>query len=350
MALIAREIDTRHKQVPKTISSIFFGGGTPSLLASEDILSLLRHLSNLGFRIEKNAEITIEVNPGSLEEGKFLEFQDCGINRYSLGVQTFDSVLLKKLGREHTSQHALNDIKCFAKHCLNYSLDLLYSLPDQNLNRFRSDLIQIEQIKPPHLSTYSLNLPKQHSLQTGRAEEAEQIEMYHAIKETCARTGLNHYEISNFARPGFESAHNLCYWQDRPYWGIGLSSHSYFHQTKWGKRFWNPASLGQYRKSLDFDLDSLPKQQVEELQMHQALTDFCHTSLRLREGLIYDAVQSKFGDSIVPLIKRRVDRLVENQLLEKIENRINLTDQGILLSNLVFRELTFNAEDLTLDF
>lgn len=174
----------------------------------------------------------------------------------------------------------------------------------------------------------------------GRAPEDEQVEMFQLIESRLQTIGLEKYEISNFAKPGFESKHNLVYWNDQNYWGIGVSAHSYDRNAgPFGERFWNTKDIFQYgRQSASANL---PSEQNERLLQHEAMTDFCHMFLRTRTGLERAAARNKFGDAEGGLICSEIENLLAEGLLEEFQSRVRLTPQGELISNQVFERLTF---------
>jgi oxygen-independent coproporphyrinogen-3 oxidase len=175
----------------------------------------------------------------------------------------------------------------------------------------------------------------------GQPKEEEQVEMFSLIWSFLESENYINYEISNFSKVGFESQHNLLYWSDDPYWGVGLSSHSYFKNEGWGKRFWNPKNIDRYVDWVQSGLD-LPQDHFEELQLNQSLSDFCHTSLRTKKGLDLVKLEAKYGATAQKLIKSSLQKLENEGLLERANESVcRLTRKGILLSNKVFEDLTF---------
>ena len=297
-------------------------------------------------------EVTIEINPATISAAKLDVYQRAGINRYSVGAQTFDDDLLKMCGRRHSADDTRATLRLLGERDLNYSFDLLFALPGQTEDGLQKDLDEVSLFAPPHLSAYCLTVPESHPMARGRAPEEDQVRMFDRIERHLAGIDLQKYEISNFARPGFESRHNSTYWADRNYWGIGLSSHSYdrgFGTA--GLRFWNPKSLAQYERQVDLAgadfARLLPADQSEALEPHEALTDFCHMFLRTSAGLRVDALRDKFGDRAFTLTRRRLDALVARDLLKFDQSTWRLTARGELISNSVFEDLTFLAGTLT---
>lgn len=369
ISLLHKEIETLAPLwAPQKLKSIYFGGGTPSLLPAEEIISVINAIEKHGFAISPETEVTIEINPATVSEEKLKAYIQAGANRFSVGAQTFNDALLKSVKREHNSAQTRETLDLLKKYKLNYSFDLLFALPNQSLEILKNDLQHVVDYLPPHISPYCLTVPEGHPLSKLRLHEDLQVEMFGLIAETLTRAGYEQYEISNFAQPGFESKHNSLYWDDDEYWGIGLSSHSYSKHGGFGSRFWNPPAISEYEKLLQ-KLNSkplqrfshLPKTHFENLERHQSLTDFCHTSLRKKEGLSIAKLQSKYGTAIADQVRAQAETLVQQGLLEPIEttktaNSVGnadeamawrLSKQGILISNVVFEKMAFLSEDLS---
>jgi oxygen-independent coproporphyrinogen-3 oxidase len=345
---------------PRKLDTVYFGGGTPSLVPAEHIVALLSSLTRHGFTLDASTEITIEINPATIDPRKMEMYLNAGVNRFSVGAQTFDDALLKSVHREHTAAQTRETLRLLKSYGVNFSLDLLFALPGQKMQVLQDDLTQILDIHPPHISPYCLTVPEGHVLSTGRPLEDEQIEMFELIRTRLVGAGYKRYEISNFAKPGFESRHNSLYWSDDDYWGIGLGAHSYIKKGSWGMRFWNPNPISIYEQQIKKFAGqqlaaietNLPTSQHEWLEKHQALTDFCHISLRRSEGLSQTQVQKKFGSSVAQHLSGPLAHLVEQGLLSVQPQAQDksltwcLTEQGLLLSNQVFGQLTFLAGEL----
>lgn len=350
--LVQLEIQQRSASVPyKKIDSIYFGGGTPSLMPPKDIVSLISEFAKQGFYFSSNSEITIEINPGTLSESDLNFYLENGVNRFSVGAQTFKESLLKSCRREHGVAETYDTLNLLKKYDVNFTMDILYSLPGQTLDDLKADLDLAMTFNPKHISSYNLNVPKGHPMQKGRPNEVIQEHMFTTLEDHLKQYDFNRYEISNFAKAGFESKHNLIYWSDQPYWGLGLSSHSYFHSGDWGQRFWNPPNLKRYQEQVtNFTstfLLEMPAAQIETLQLHEAMTDYCHISLRKKQGLLKSQLKSKFPDSAQQLITRRLKDLEKIHWIKESDDSWSLTQKGQLLSNKVFFELTFTCSDLT---
>ena len=373
ISLLIQEIKAKSPAITKRkLNTIYFGGGTPSLLEPSLILSVIDALANEGFiRGESQTssdgfktEVTIEIDPATVDERKLDLYLDMGVTRFSVGAQTFNERLLKIAGRKHSSQDTVNLLTLLKDRGVNYSFDLLFALPTQTLEELRADIATALAFAPSHISAYCLTVPESHPMAKNRAPDEEQTEMFALIESALAAKNLARYEISNFAKPGFESQHNQLYWTDQAYWGLGVSSHSYFppkfqntldKSAPWGTRFWNATTLLQYEKDIakwaelsSWDLlRDTPEDRIEILELHQSLTDFCHTSLRLKRGLSENALRLKFGTPILNRTREELDKLIANNLVQKTADGWTMTDQGRLLANLVFEKLTFLPRELT---
>lgn len=353
--LVEHEIRQRAQFFPPApLHSLYFGGGTPSLVDSEFLRKVVVVLQQEGFELNSNSECTIEINPATVSEKKLNDYLDFGINRFSVGAQTFKDSLLKSVHREHNAQDTLNTLALLRKYNLNFTFDILFGLPGQSPTDLKQDLEIAVQQGAKHISPYCLTVPEGHPLAKIRPPEDEQIEMFELIHNTLLGNGFEQYEISNYARAGFESRHNLLYWQDQPYWGIGLSSHSYSSEGDWGLRFWNPNNIKEYEKqivaaentSFKSPRQALSENQFELLERHQALTDFCHTSLRIHAGLDLEQVRFKFGIEIEAQVRAICQKLVQKDVLEGFQYGFRLSRQGQFISNQVFERLTFFSDDI----
>lgn len=302
--LVKREIPLRkhyfgfNNETVKNLSTLYFGGGTPSLIDSQLIVDLITELNKHGFVTRPDTEITLEINPATVDERKLEHYLSAGVNRFSVGAQTFHDRLLKMVKREHNSKQTLQTLDLLKKYKLNFSFDLLFALPTQTLEELKSDVDTAVEIGSKHISPYCLTVPESHPLSKNRPLDDEQLEMFNIIHQRLTAKNFNRYEISNYSLPGYESRHNQLYWQDQPYWGLGLSAHSYSKTTKYGHRFWNPNNINIYETQIQQNLSELSAEQIEILNQHQALTDFCHTSLRIAEGISLSQLTEKFDSKI----------------------------------------------------
>lgn len=349
LTLLLREIENRHHVFSdRTLRSIYFGGGTPSLVPAEHIVAIIEALAKSGFIIQSQTEITIEINPATIDVKKLAIYLQAGVNRFSVGAQTFNDTLLKKCGRRHSSDDTRLTLKLLDQAMINYSFDLLFALPGQSLADLKVDLREVAHFRPRHLSAYCLTIPDGHPLSFNRPPEDEQIDMFHFIEDELNGLGLSKYEISNFAQPGFESVHNLSYWSNIPYWGIGLSAHSYDPDQGNGVRYWNPSTFHEYAKQTELRAEEslfkiLPSSQYERLNEFEALTDYCHMFLRTQRGLNKKDLKEQFPRHNQLAISKLDTMLRVGEWLDFSDDVYRLTKQGYMLCNMVLRELTFSA-------
>ena len=328
----------------RCLKSVYFGGGTPSLLSARQLDQIINTLCR-SFTLDQDAEITIEVNPGTLCVEKLKDFLQMGVNRFSLGVQTFNEPLLKLCKREHGAKETRALLKLFSSLGLNFSCDLLFALPRQKLLLVKNDLKEILKYSPPHISTYGLNVAKSHIFNRQAPPEALQVQMIEWIESTLANSGYFQYEISNFCKKSFESRHNQAYWTDQEFWGIGLSSHSYLKDPPFGVRFWNPKNFKVYKTQLkktcpqSLPCSRLPEQQVEQLTFNTAFYDFCHTALRTKEGLSQLKTKIKFGPGALRLAQSCLSPWIKKGFVIQNDKKWFLNEKGRRLSNQVFSSL-----------
>lgn len=349
---LEEEIRQRADFYPQgNLDTLYFGGGTPSLLEPKLLEKVITALSREGFSTTSSTEITLEINPGTMNPQKLEDYLAIGFNRFSVGCQTFDEALLKRLGREHAAHDTRQTLRLLQERNLNFSVDLLFALPGQSLELLQKDVLEILSFNPPHISPYCLTLPDAHSLNVQRPSDDDQVAMFELIHKNLISAQYQRYEISNYCLAGQESRHNNLYWMDEAYWGIGLSAHSYMPSPDWGTRFWNPRAIEAYKKMIEGSKgqsfkrpqEGLSTELFETLKLNESLTDFFHTSLRRADGVDLGKVQAKFGSTAAPQYIDAITRLVARGLImPKNESCYSLTDEGIVLSNEVFRELTFS--------
>lgn len=335
----------------RMLDTIYFGGGTPSLVPAEYIVATIAEVEKLGLQKKKNCEITIEINPATIDKKKMDLYLRSGVNRFSVGAQTFDDHLLKLVHREHNAQQTMETLDLLKSYGVNYSFDVLFALPQQTLDGLKKDLDVVARYMPPHVSPYCLTVPENHVLAPKMPHEDRQVEMFEFISSRLVELGYSRYEISNFCLPGFESRHNGLYWSDDEYLGLGLSSHSYLRQEKWGVRFWNPRSINDYALLIEKQVHGLNERSYflehsEVLEVHQSLTDFCHISLRTLKGLSSSKLQEKFGAALAKTVHQQLEELATRGWVAATAEGWALTNDGVLLSNQVFAALTFLKGEL----
>ena len=357
--LVKKEILLRHDLFSKfksmPLKTIYFGGGTPSLISAHLIVELIAELSKFGYQTGPQTEITIEINPATIDERKLEIYLKAGVNRFSVGAQTFSDRLLKMVHREHNAQQTRDTLALLRKYNLNFSFDLLFALPTQTLDELRNDVEIAVDLGAKHISPYCLTVPEGHPLSKNRPLEDEQVEMFEIIHTQLVQKNFERYEISNYSLSGFESAHNLLYWTDQSYWGLGLSAHSYMKTTgdekNWGARFWNASNFDLYSNDISEHclatvVSELKPNLREDLQFHQSLTDYCHTALRLSKGLQLQSVKEKFGTAAELQVSEIAKPMVTHNVITSADGAFRLTDKGVLVSNQIFEKFTFLAGDV----
>lgn len=340
----------------KNISTIFFGGGTPSYINSEYIEELL-NLAKTKFNLLPNAEITLETNPNDVTISKLNDYLEFGINRLSLGIQTMDNDLLKTLGRRHNAEEAKNAvILAYQAGFTNISVDLMYGLPKQSTNSLSKTLTEILALNPTHISAYALTFEKGTEFfslkQQGILKSASDNmyeKMHEIINQTITSSNYERYEISNWAKPNHESKHNLNYWKRGNYLGIGPGAHSLIESY----RFWNVRSLKHFfqkesqwkplNKSYKLLNNTFLKtintiDSFEFLSKELQLKETIILGLRLTEGLNISEVENIFNINFNTLFEKQIRYLKQHGLISISNNKLKLTDRGIFLSNQVFVE------------
>lgn len=302
------------------LKTIYFGGGTPSFIDSKYIKLVLDGLRYV------NAEVTIEVNPGTVTKEKLKDYFDAGINRLSIGLQATQNDILKDIGRVHTLEEFE---KCYmlAREVgfKNISVDLMFGLPNQTVENVKESLEYIMRINPEHVSCYSLILHSETNKKLPSDEEER--EMYHYIVKTLREAGYVHYEISNFAKPGYESKHNLAYWNQDEYAGVGAGASSYVN----GVRYTNVKDLQEYINGA--------KPIIEETQTEEdKLREYIILQLRLINGLNIQEVNKKFYVDINQKFEKEITKMVNYGLLEVKDGYMRLTTKGLDLANVVWEE------------
>jgi oxygen-independent coproporphyrinogen-3 oxidase len=322
--------------VATPIDTIYFGGGTPSLLTPDQAGRILAAVRNR-FDVAPTAEVTVEMNPATVTPETLAEFRRLGINRASFGVQTFNERDLKLLARGHDADDARNTFQMLRDAGFeNISFDLIAGLPEQTLEDWSRNLDEAVSMEPEHLSLYLLEIhqgtPLAEQLRSGRRQlpdETLAADMYEMMIDRLAAAGYEQYEISNFAKPGLESSHNTKYWRLDPVYGFGVSAHS-FDGTE---RYANERDTAKY------------VEQIEEFagaevfrETINAASEFIFLGLRLMQGIRLDEYKERFGRSLTEQYSGELERLTEAELVVLSSDRLKLTSKGMLFSNTVFAE------------
>ncbi|MFB3120820.1 MAG: radical SAM family heme chaperone HemW [Candidatus Binatia bacterium] len=327
----------------RTLKSIFFGGGTPSTFNPKSISEILQKAESL-FPFERDIEITLEANPGTVDSKNFSGYRACGVNRISIGAQSFQPHLLKFLGRVHSPEETRQALKIIRQAGFeNFSLDLIYASPGQSLSDLKADLSEALSFHPPHLSAYNLTFeegtPFYRKYRAGKIRplpEEEEISMAEMIEETLAGECLERYEISNYARGEFQSRHNLNYWQGGEYLGIGAGAHSYKQigdNDLLGHRWHNEENPGCYMEKIEHEGQAVNGEEKADSQ--KAAGEFMFLGLRMTRGISVAAFSRRFGtnpDEFYPQIRD----WVEGGLMEVKDGQLKLTPRGLMVANSIF--------------
>ena len=318
------------------VKTIYFGGGTPSFIESKYTVEILEAIKEK-FNISKNAEITIEINPGTVTEEKLKDYYEVGINRISFGLQSTNSQLLKLVGRIHSYSSFLEGYNLARKTGFkNINVDLMIGLPVQTLKDVQKDLSRIIELNPEHVSVYSLIVEEGTRIEEKIKNKelylpSEKLErkMYWEVKKKLEEAGYIHYEISNFAKTGYESKHNLSCWNQEEYLGFGLAAHSYFNNV----RYSNTDDFEEY-----FDWPENSKIIHERQTDEDKQKEFMLLGLRKIEGVAISDFKNKFIENPIYLYRETLNKLVTQGLIEVDIDSIKLTNRGIDLANLVWEE------------
>lgn len=317
------------------VTTIYIGGGTPSYIESELIVEIMEHLKK-EFNINEQLETTIEINPGSVTEKKIKDYILAGINRISIGLQTTDNELLFELGRIHTYNRFLETYK-LAKKCgiKNINIDLMLGIQNQTIEILEDSINKILELKPQHISVYSLIVEAGTKLErmvrnkkvTLPNEETER-QMYWLVDKILKKKRFIHYEISNYAKKGYESKHNVDCWEQKEYLGFGVSAHSYINK----KRYSNTSKLEEYLKT--YNHYTINEIQDKETQMKEYML----LGLRKLKGIKISEFKTKFNENPLLVFCKELDKLVKQKLLKVEGDNIYLTKKGIDLANLAWEE------------
>lgn len=323
------------------LATIFLGGGTPSLFAPSSIDRVLR-AARERFDLERDAEISLEANPENADVEALRGFREAGVNRLSFGVQSFDPVLLKRLGRAHTCEDTRTCVAAArAAGFEDVSLDLIFAVPGQTLDGFRADLETAVALGPDHVSAYNLTYEEGTPLtalrESGRLvalDDDLEAAMFTAARELLPAAGYRPYEISNFARPGFESCHNRNYWRAGAYLGIGAGAHSHEPRGAGARRWWNERDADRYAARVAAGGAAIGGEEV--LDREQAASEFVFLHLRTAEGLDAAAFRARFGEAPESLFPRLEDALVEGWIERSATGAIRLSERGVAVADAVF--------------
>ncbi|MDD2335736.1 MAG: radical SAM family heme chaperone HemW [Geobacteraceae bacterium] len=343
VAGLLRELEMRSGMPEKGsfAGTLYFGGGTPSLLESCQVEKIIDAAAK-HYALSADAEITLECNPGTITFEKLTALRATGVNRLSLGVQSFEDDFLQKLGRAHTAGQSLAAFRAAREAGFdNIGIDLIHSLPGQTLVQWQSELSRACELSPEHLSVYGLTVEEGTPFalleEEGKLllpEEEESASMYEKSSEMLGASGYEQYEIANFARPGFRSRHNSGYWQRRPYLGFGAGAHSYLQLPASGIRFSNTERAEDYLQLISSGC--LPTSESRNLSRDEAMAECLFLGLRLTEGVSLDHFYKEFSVSFQEVFGTACADLFAAGLLEIRNGYLRLTEKARILSNQVF--------------
>ena len=316
------------------VKSVFFGGGTPSILPPALMGRIMDKIMS-AYDVNSDAEISMEANPGTLDAAKLREYKSMYFNRLSMGLQAWQDRLLERLGRIHRGgEFEDNFLQARDAGFKNINVDLMFSLPGQTLDDWQETLEKVMRLDPEHISAYSLIIeegtPFFDMYEKGQITETDENtdrRMYYLAKEMLSDKGFRQYEISNFAKEGFECRHNITYWRTEEYRGFGLGAHSYVD----GTRFHNSADMKEYMAGGGhLDMEKLTPEEMQE--------EFMFMGLRMNEGISREEFLKRFKTDITSVYGQEISELISEGLLTENKGRISLTDRGIDVSNQVFEK------------
>ncbi|MFA5385250.1 MAG: radical SAM family heme chaperone HemW [Eubacteriales bacterium] len=339
---LAKEVKMRSKNMSgnlKQVKSLYIGGGTPTCLKEEELLFIIEKCS-FYFNILPGAEISLEANPGTVGREKLEFLHKAGINRLSIGAQACQERLLRLLGRKHSFED-VRDAVCSARKAgfKNISIDLIFGIPGQTIGEWNESLQRVIELSPEHISAYGLHLAAGTPLCdcVGRGElevleEETELKMYEKAIEVLTAAGFEHYEISNFALPGRQCRHNLLYWRNLPYLGLGPAAYSYLNN----RRFGNEKSLEEYIQRINEGKPAEAESEMLPLRIRMAETVIL--GLRLLKGIDLNEFALRFGKRLEEIYPQQIDKFVKLKLIEHEGEIIRLTKKGLAVSNQVFVE------------
>jgi oxygen-independent coproporphyrinogen III oxidase len=312
------------------VQTIYFGGGTPSLLSESECMEIMESLQD-NFDIDQNAEITLEANPDDISHEKLRSWKNAGINRLSIGVQSFFEEELKWMNRAHNAQHAKQCIEwSLENNFTNLSIDLIYGSPLLTDEMWEENVSTLVDFGIPHLSCYALTVEEKtplhkeiQNLKSKNTDDEKQARQFLLLMKWMKAAGYEHYEVSNFAKPGCRSKHNSSYWKGLPYLGLGPSAHSY----KEGERRWNISNNNIYIRSM---ADEKPEREKEILSMKDRINEMIMISLRTKEGLDLARIENEFGLEEKQRIVMGMKKHFEQNLLIVENEKAFLTEEGML--------------------
>ena len=339
--MLCRELELRKRELSgKNIETIYFGGGTPSLLNPQELEQIMNTVS-AHFEVANGAEITLEANPDDLSEEKLKMLAASNINRLSIGVQSFFEADLKLMNRAHNATEALEPLQLAKKYFSNISIDLIYGIPGLTNENWRKNLEIALELEIPHISSYALTVEPKTALEKFiekgkiRAVDDDQYrDQFGILYKTLTKNGFEHYEFSNFGKSGFFSRNNMAYWMGRSYLGIGPSAHSYDGEC----RKWNIKNNALYINSLKAGKLA---QEKEELSLTDKYNEYVMTRLRTKFGVNLKVLQEKFGKKYSNYFVKNIEGFLMKNLVSKREETYHITTEGKFLSDGIAADLFY---------
>lgn len=341
LSAIKKEIQLRHNELEnKTLKSLYFGGGTPSVLSGDEIKSLIDEIQKY-FSFDNNIEITLESNPDDLNKNFLKELSGTEINRLSIGTQSFYDEDLKLMNRAHNASEAESSIKRAQDYGLvNISIDLIYGSPTSNFEIWKDNLNKTIELQVPHVSSYALTVEPKTALEkwieNGKIrspEETEQNQEFYYMKDFLKDNGFDHYEISNFGKPGFHSKHNSAYWKSEPYLGIGPSAHSYNGHLE---RSWNIANNPIYIKNLNQNILPIEKEILSE---KDRFNEMIMIGLRTIWGVDLNRINQNFSSEVIDYLNQEIKSKIESGILEIENNYLKIPEKHWFLADGIASDL-----------
>ena len=338
---VSKEYNNMQKENKKEITTIYIGGGTPSFIDEKYIEEILNKIKQ-EFKMSKDVEITIEVNPGTADEDKLKKYNQIGINRISIGLQSTKNEILKQIGRIHTYEQFLETYNLSRKNNIkNINVDLMLGLPNQTIEDLNESVEKVIKLNPEHISIYSLiieeNTVIEKQIQEGKIElPTEEIErqMYWNVKNRLEKENYIHYEISNFSKKDQQSKHNLNCWNQEEYIGLGLAAHSYINN----KRYCNTDNIKEYIENIENNNYENNRQICEIQNEEEKMKEYMLLGLRKIDGVNIQKFKNKFSKNPIYVFRKELEKLVNEELIQIDLNNIQLTRKGLDFANIVWEE------------
>ena len=358
IAALCNEIESVSKDCrDRIVGSIFFGGGTPSMLSADDMLRIMNKIRD-SFILSDDCEISMEINPGTVDEEKIYGYKVAGINRMSIGLQSAVDDELRVLGRIHTLRDFENTYSLITKAGIhNVNVDLMSGIPEQNLDSFKRTLDYVTSLtpKPTHISAYSLIIEEGtpfYDMELNVPSEETDREMYKITNDILCSCGYHRYEISNYALEGYECEHNKVYWKRGDYLGLGLGAASLMDNVRWN----NTSDMKEYLEAFEIGEEvenrgvmkddkavNMPdvRKEYQQLSVEEQMEEFMFLGLRLMEGVTESDFKNTFGEAYPEQYVKTIKKYTSMGMLKCIENRVFLTEEGINVSNVILSEFLF---------